>query len=59
MLREQLPTLPELLRALGFHGVVAPGEPHVVASYAEAARLAGDDVVVIGIDKRYAQLVDD
>jgi DNA polymerase-1 len=59
MLQEQLPVLPELLRALGFHVVVAPEEHHVVASYAEAGRVAGDDVVVIGIDKRYAQLVND
>ena len=59
MLHEQLPTLPELLRALGFHVVVAPEEHQVVASYAEAGRVAGYDVVVMGIDKRYAQLVDD
>jgi DNA polymerase-1 len=57
MLKQQLATLPELLRALGFHVVVAPDEHHLVASYAEAARAAGDDVVVVGVDKRYAQLV--
>src|SRR5262249_24728605 len=59
ILREQLATLPELLRALGFHVVVAPGEHHLVASYAEAARAAGDDAVVIGVDKRYRQLCGD
>src|SRR5262249_47303035 len=48
---------PELLRTLGLHVVVAPDEHHVVATYAEAARAAGDDVIVIGVDKRYAQLV--
>jgi DNA polymerase-1 len=58
-LMEQLATLAELLRALGFHVVVAPEEHHLVASYAEAARASGDDVVVIGVDKRYAQLVRD
>jgi DNA polymerase-1 len=57
MLKEQLATLPELLRALGLHVVVGPEEHHLVASYAEAARAEGDDVVVIGVDKRYAQLV--
>jgi DNA polymerase-1 len=59
MLTEQLATLPELLRALGLHVVVGPGEHHLVASYAEAARASGDDVIVIGVDKRYAQLVGD
>ncbi len=55
----QLAPLPELLRALGLHVVVAPGEVHVVASYARAAIDAGDDVTVVGVDKRYAQLVTD
>jgi DNA polymerase-1 len=59
VLLEQRATLPELFRALGFHVVVAPQEHHVVASYADAAHAAGDDVVVIGVDKRYAQLVGD
>ena len=59
LLREQLPALPELVRALGFHVVEGPGEPHLVASYAAAAREAGDDVIVIGRDKRFAQLVTD
>ncbi|MGE5186139.1 MAG: DNA polymerase, partial [Acidobacteriota bacterium] len=59
LLQQQLPGLGELLRALGFHVVEAPGEPHVVASYAAAARALGDDVIVIGRDKRFAQLVSD
>src|ERR1700761_8630901 len=57
MLREQLPLLSELLQTLGFHVVVTPEEHHAVASFAEAGRALGDDVVVIGVDKRYAQLV--
>jgi DNA polymerase-1 len=56
-LREQLPQLPELLRTLGFAVVEAGDEQHIVASYARAALDAGDDVIVIGRDKRYAQLV--
>jgi DNA polymerase-1 len=59
LLVAQLGPLPELLRALGLAVVVAPDERHVVASYARAALDAGDDVVVAGVDKRYAQLVSD
>lgn len=59
LLQQQLPALPGLLRGLGFHVVEAAGEPHVVASYARAALDAGDDVIVLGRDKRYAQLVGD
>jgi DNA polymerase I len=59
LLTAQLPMLPALLRGLGFTVVeAAPSEEvHVVASYAQAALDAGDDVVVVGVDKRYAQLV--
>jgi DNA polymerase-1 len=57
MLKAQLATLPELFRTLGLHVVVAPDEAHLAASYAEAGRAAGDDVVIAGVDKRYAQLV--
>ena len=57
LLRAQLPALPELLRALGLHVVTAPDEVHVVAAYVAAALAAGDDAIVIGVDKRYAQLV--
>ncbi len=57
ILDQQLAALPELLRGLGFHVVEAPDEVHLVASYAAATLAAGDDVVVAGVDKRYAQLV--
>ncbi|MEI9885802.1 MAG: DNA polymerase [Rhizomicrobium sp.] len=59
ILAAQLPQLPELLRTLGVHVVEAPDEAAVVASYAAAALDAGDDVIIVGVDKRYAQLVDD
>jgi len=59
ILTAQLATLPELLRALGMHVVVAPDEVHVVASYVRAALDAGDDAIVVGVDKRFAQLVGD
>lgn len=58
-LRAQLPRLVPLLRAHGLHVVEAPDELHVVAAYAQAALDAGDDVIVVGTDKRLAQLVDD
>jgi DNA polymerase-1 len=58
-LKAQLEPLPELLRALGLHVVEASDEVHVVASYARAALDAGDDVIIAGVDKRYAQLVSD
>jgi DNA polymerase-1 len=57
LLAEQLATLGPLLRAFGLQVVAAPDELHLVASYAQAALDAGDDVVVVGMDKRYAQLV--
>ncbi|HSO33384.1 MAG TPA: DNA polymerase, partial [Labilithrix sp.] len=44
---------------LGLHVVEAEDEAHVVASYASAALAAGDDVLIVGVDKRYAQLVED
>jgi len=56
LLKPQLPELPKLLEALGFHVVEGEGEPHLVASYAAAA---GENVVIVGMDKRYAQLVTD
>jgi DNA polymerase I len=59
ILREQLSRLVPLLEALGLPVVEAPGELHLVASYARAAIEAGDDVIVVGTDKRFAQLVDD
>jgi DNA polymerase-1 len=59
ILASQLAPLPDLLRALGMHVVHASDEAHVVASYAAAAQDAGDDVIVVGVDKRFAQLVGD
>ncbi len=59
ILAQQVPPLSELLETLGFRVVVARDEVHVVASYTRAAIDAGDDVVIVGIDKRYAQLVSD
>ncbi len=59
MLKEQLPTLAPLMKAFGLHLIEAPDELHLVASYAQAAVDAGDDVVVVGMDKRLAQLVGD
>ena len=59
LLAAQLPSLPGLLEAMGVHVVVAPDEVHVVASYAQAALDAGDDAIVVGVDKRFAQLVSD
>ncbi|MBZ0238856.1 MAG: hypothetical protein K8M05_41480, partial [Deltaproteobacteria bacterium] len=59
LLQAQLPRLAALVRTMGMHVVDAPAgdELHLVASYARAALDAGDDVVVVGVDKRYAQLV--
>ncbi|HUS30133.1 MAG TPA: DNA polymerase [Kofleriaceae bacterium] len=59
LLQAQLPALPALLRALGVHVVEASDEQHLVASYVQAARDLGDDAIVIGRDKRFAQLVSD
>jgi DNA polymerase-1 len=58
-LAAQVAPLPALLEALGMHVVTAPGEIHLVASYVRAALEAGDDAIVLGVDKRYAQLVSD
>jgi len=59
ILKEQLGPLPDLLRALGLGVVEAENEEHVVASYTRAALDAGDDVIIVAVDKRYAQLVSD
>src|SRR5438552_6159794 len=59
LLVPQLPKLKLLLETLGFQVVEAEGEPHLVASYTRAAVDHGDDVVIAGMDKRYAQLVTD
>jgi DNA polymerase I len=57
LLQAQLAPLGDLLAALGCRVVRADGELHACASYTQAALDAGDDVVVVGVDKRYAQLV--
>jgi DNA polymerase I len=59
LLAAQLPALRGLLETLGLRVAEAPGEVHVVASYARAALDAGNDVIVVGVDKRFAQLVSD
>lgn len=56
-LKAQLGPLPELLTALGLPVVEVARELDVVASYARAAERAGDDVVIVAVDKRFAQLV--
>jgi DNA polymerase-1 len=59
LLAAQLPALGDLLETLGLRVARAPGEVHVVASYARAALDDGHDVIVVGVDKRFAQLVSD
>ena len=59
LLKAQLPQLPGLLTALGVHVVEAPDEVNLVAAYAQAALAAGHDAIIVGVDKRYAQLVND
>ncbi|NUP08920.1 MAG: hypothetical protein HOW73_22965 [Polyangiaceae bacterium] len=59
LLKPQVERLPSLLEAYGLH-VVTSGRPaDVVASYTRAALDDGQDVVVVGSDKRLAQLVED
>jgi DNA polymerase-1 len=58
-LRAELDALPELFAAHGLKQVVAKRPEHVVASYTQSALEAGYDVVVVGSDKRLAQLVGD
>lgn len=59
ILAEQLPLLAELCRTLGLAVVESSDELRTCAAYTREAREAGDDVVIVGIDKRYAQLVSD
>jgi DNA polymerase-1 len=59
LLVPQLARLRELLEALGLSVVEAPDEVRVVASYAHAALAGGHDAIVVGVDKRFAQLVGD
>jgi DNA polymerase-1 len=59
ILADQRPLLAELCRTLGLAVVEADDELRAVAAYTRDALAAGDDVVIAGIDKRYAQLVSD
>ncbi|HTU59292.1 MAG TPA: 5'-3' exonuclease H3TH domain-containing protein, partial [Polyangiales bacterium] len=58
-LRAELEQLPALFTGLGFQCVVASRPADVVAAYTHAALSARHDVVVVGSDKRLAQLVQD
>ena len=57
LLQAQLEPLLELLTTFGLRVIETPDELQVAASYARAAADAGDDVLIAGVDKRYAQLV--
>jgi DNA polymerase-1 len=57
LLARQLARLPEALAEHGLAVVSTPRAADVVASYTQAALEAGHDVVVVGSDKRLAQLV--
>lgn len=57
LLAPQLAVWPSVLETLGFHIVHAPGAAHVVASYTHQSLELGNDVVIVGSDKRFAQLV--
>ncbi len=59
LLRQQLQRLPALLRVHGFTCVEASSAIDAVASYTRAALESDHDVVVVGSDKRLAQLVSD
>src|SRR5213076_661094 len=59
LLVPQLERLPALLEALGFTVIEGSPEGKLIAGYTRAAVEAGDDVVIAGMDKRYAQLVTD
>jgi DNA polymerase-1 len=59
LLQQQVSGLPALLAALGIRAVVADDEPNLVAAYARAALGGGGDAIIVGADKRYAQLVND
>ena len=59
LLVEQLPILAELCRTLGLAVVETSDELRTCAAYTRDALAAGDDVVLVAIDKRYGQLVSD
>ncbi len=55
--RAQAEKLPNLLKAHGLHVIESDRAADLVASYTRAALTAGYDVVIVGSDKRLAQLV--
>lgn len=57
VVQEQHTLLAEVLRAHGFAILTAPEPIHLVAAYTAAALESGRDVIVVGSDKRLAQLV--
>ena len=57
VLRAELERLPLLFTGLGFQCIVASRPADLVAAYTRAALGARHDVVVVGSDKRLAQLV--
>jgi DNA polymerase I len=59
LLQQQVAGLPALLAALGLRAIVTDDEPNLVAAYARAALDDGGDAIIVGADKRYAQLVSD
>lgn len=59
LLEPQLAALRSLLEAHGLRVASTDRPADVVAAYATAARGAGGDVVILGSDKRFAQLVDE
>jgi hypothetical protein len=59
LLVPQLDELAGLLRVLGLPVVETASEVQLVGSYTRAALARGDDVVIVGMDKRFAQLVSD
>lgn len=59
LLQPQRDALPALLEAHGLRVVTCDRPADAVASYTEAALAEGGDVVILGSDKRFAQLVGD
>ena len=56
-LASQAKRMPTILETLGFHIIVSETPANAVAGYTHAALEEGFDVVVVGSDKRFAQLV--
>ena len=58
-LADQYARAPRLIQAAGIQVVEVDREEDIIAAYVRAATAGGCDVVVLGSDKRYAQLVTD